>query len=298
MRSQNHDEFEALKRRAIDLGNAGNPSAYRELTPLLASPYPVVRKSAASALRKLFLLDPTIGCLCKAPLMSAIKQETGEQALQYLIRTYGKCANYFNQLDLDLLQDIVRDPNHQPYVRREASEVIADFAKIKRTNEARSQHWCTRCKKTISVQESEDGIRSYGKPYCYHCLEEKRMEDLEFEADIEKAKLLRTSDDVAVQSKGEKRIGDWLADHHIAYRYDERMIVAGDIRIRPDFYLPEFDVYIEYWGMNTPEYIENMQMKQILYQRDRKKLISLSYKDFDNLEALLAEKLSRYLKLT
>ena len=73
--------------------------------------------------------------------------------------------------------------------------------------------------------------------------------------------------------------------------------VDGDARIRPDFYLPEFDLYIEYWGMDDPAYNENKLQKRILYQRTNKKLISLSYKEFDNLEDVLAEKLSRYIRL-
>ena len=102
---------------------------------------------------------------------------------------------------------------------------------------------------------------------------------------------------MAVQSRGERRIGDWLAAKGIAYRYDERMVVAGGLRIRPDFYLPEFDLYIEYWGMDTPEYVANMRRKQVLYQREGKKLISLGYRDSDRLEQLLEEKLSRYIPL-
>jgi len=100
-----------------------------------------------------------------------------------------------------------------------------------------------------------------------------------------------------VQSQGEKRIGDWLAKNAIAYEYDERMIVAGDTRIRPDFYLPEFDLYIEYWGMDTPEYVENMRHKRILYKREGKKLISLYPKDLANLDEILQLKLSRYIRI-
>ena len=103
--------------------------------------------------------------------------------------------------------------------------------------------------------------------------------------------------EVAVQSQGEKRIGDWLAKRGIAYSYDERYMIARDTRIRPDFYLPEFDLYIEYWGMDTPEYVRNMQMKKILYQRAAKKLISISWKELDRLEEVLEEKLSRYIRL-
>ena len=49
--------------------------------------------------------------------------------------------------------------------------------------------------------------------------------------------------------------------------------------------------------MDTPEYVENMKKKLFLYQRAGKKLISLSFRDFDRLEAILEEKLSRYIRL-
>ena len=78
--------------------------------------------------------------------------------------------------------------------------------------------------------------------------------------------------------------------------YDERMTVAGDFRMRPDFYLPEFDVYIEYFGMNTPEYRDNMLKKRILYQRAGKKLVSVSYEDADPV-SVLRQKLSRYFRI-
>jgi hypothetical protein len=30
--------------------------------------------------------------------------------------------------------------------------------------------------------------------------------------------------------------------------------MIAEFQIRPDFYLPELDLYIEYWGMDTPQY--------------------------------------------
>ena len=104
-------------------------------------------------------------------------------------------------------------------------------------------------------------------------------------------------DGTAVQSNGEKRIADWLAAHQIAYLYDERYRIARDTLIRPDFYLPEFDLYIEYWGMDTPEYNANHQKKLWLYQRAGKKLVSLSFRDLPSLEEVLSLKLSRYIRL-
>lgn len=297
MRDPRHDEFEQLKQRALELGRTGTSANYRELLQLLASEFPIVRKTAASALDKLLERQPSLAGVCKVDLLCAIGTETGEQTLQFMLRAAARCAKEFNLLDLDRLRDVARNPTHKEYVRIAAAEAVARGESETRDEKARLRHWCTRCRRTITPEEAQGGIDKYGKPYCRHCLEERLHEDANFESNVEEAKKLRTVDEVAVQSKGEKRIGDWLAKNAIAYEYDERMIIAGDTRIRPDFYLPEFDLYIEYWGMNTPEYVDNMKKKQFLYKREGKKLISLSYRDFDNLEELLQLKLSRYIRV-
>jgi len=297
MRDPRHDEFERLRKRAVELGNTGRGVAYREVLELLASEFPIVRKAAASALDKILERESSLGGVCKVELLSAISREDGEQTLQFMLRAAAKCAKHLNRVDLDLLRDIARNPAHKDYVRHAASEAVARGEGETHDETARLRHWCTRCRKPLTTEESKAGIRKYGKPYCHHCLEERIHEDTNFEANVETAKQLRTVDEVAVQSQGEKRIGDWLAKNAIAYRYDERMIMAGDVRIRPDFYLPEFDVYIEYWGMDTPEYVENMRKKQFLYQREKKKLISLYPKDLPDLENLLHLKLSRYARI-
>jgi len=297
MRDPRHDEFERLRLRAVELGNTGSGLAYRELLSLLSSEFPVVRKAAASALDKLIGRQSDLAPECRIGLLAAIERETGEQTLQFMLRAAAKCATELNRLDLDVLRDIARNPAHKEYVRLAAAEAVAAGEGASQDRTARRRHWCTRCRRPVSVEEAQKGIDRYGKPYCHHCLEERIHEDANFESNVEAAKRLKTVDEVAVQSRGEKRIGDWLAAKAIDYRYDERYMIAGDTRIRPDFYLPEFDLYIEYWGMDTPEYVANMRKKQFLYQRERKKLISLSYRDFDKLEAILEMKLSRYVKL-
>ena len=137
----------------------------------------------------------------------------------------------------------------------------------------------------------------FTRPYCTHCFDELLLEGANFEATVEGAKEKMAVDGTAVQSNGERRIADWLATRKIAYVYDERFRIARDTLIRPDFYLPEFDVYIEYWGMDTPEYNANHQKKLWLYQRAGKKLVSLSFRDLPSLEDVLSLKLSRYIRL-
>jgi len=90
------------------------------------------------------------------------------------------------------------------------------------------------------------------------------------------------------------KIAEWLTANGIEYRYDERMRIIEGYAVRPDFYLPEFDIYIEYWGMDTTDYKIGMLKKLKLYQQQGKKLISLYPDDKNNLDEALRGKLSRY----
>lgn len=288
------DDAESLRGRAVELGKSGSAADAHELADLLKSPFPMVRRAAASALGKLLERAPDLAGTLVPPLTVAIGREERPQVLQYMLTALRRCEGELTVLQLDVLRDVARNPNHPQYVRVAASDAAAAGEAAAQRREARLRHWCARCRRVVGEEEVRRSIDRYGKPYCHHCLQEKEHEDAQFATDVEAAKRLRTVDEVAVQSRGERRIGNWLAAKGIAYRYDERMVVAGGLRIRPDFYLPEFDLYIEYWGMDTPEYVANMRRKQVLYQREGKKLISLGYRDFDRLELLLEEKLSRY----
>jgi hypothetical protein len=59
--------------------------------------------------------------------------------------------------------------------------------------------------------------------------------------------------------------------------------------------LPEYDIYIEYWGMDTLDYKIGMMKKQKLYQQEGKKLISLYFSDKSRLTEILQAKLSSFL---
>ena len=290
-------ELERLRKRAVELGNGGKSTDERELEALLKSEYPAVRRAAASALGKLIDNNPSLSGLVAVPLHHAVIREESPQVQEYMLKTLVKCVKDLLVMAREDILDIARDPTRKPYVREAANQVIAAGDELRKEKEGLLRHWCSRCRQIITVEESRLGIEKYGKPYCRHCLEERQLEDANFTSTVEGAKKLRTVDEVAVQSQGERRIGDWLAKRGIAYRYDERYLIAGDARIRPDFYLPEFDLYIEYWGMDTPEYVANMEKKKFLYQRARKKLISISWRDLPQVEEVLAEKLSRYIRL-
>ena len=288
-------EQQKLRARALELGNAPDGRGEAELRGLLKSRFPEVRRLAASALGKLSGHQMNARLIAEV-LTGVAETDDHPQVRQYALKALAKYPEAAFQ-HLSRLQDVARDPTLREYVREAAANAIAEAQKANRLACARRYHWCTRCKRNIKEEEYIKGMEMFGKPYCRHCLDERMLEEKNFESVVDEAKVRRTEDGTAVQSHGERRIADYLAAKRIAYVYDERYRIAGDLRIRPDFYLPEFDLYIEYWGMDTPEYVANMQKKLFLYQRAGKKLISLSFCDFDKLESILEEKLSRYIRL-
>ena len=57
-----------------------------------------------------------------------------------------------------------------------------------------------------------------------------------------------------VKSRAEKLIADFLHIHQVEYRYEDRASWADSASDKagytPDFYLPDYDIYIEHWGID------------------------------------------------
>lgn len=283
------------RERALELGRGNDPGAVRELTVLLKSPFADVRRLAASAMGKLAPLRPAsqmVVAALRTPALSDPHPQVRQYALKAIAK-YPEVAAYF----LDEFRDVARNGSLLGYVRTAAAEVVAAIENFLRERDAAKTNRCRRCSRVVSDEEFIRSMDRFARPYCTHCFDELLLEGANFEATVEGAKEKMATDGTAVQSAGEKRIADWLSARKIAYVYDERFRVARDTLIRPDFYLPEFDLYIEYWGMDTPEYNANRQKKLWLYQRAGKKLVSISFLDLPNLEAVLSLKLSRYIRL-
>lgn len=291
-------EAERLRARAVELGNAGSLSASAELIRFLSHPAPRVRRAAASAIQKIVNAhtynDSAARTFATHLYMKAL-DETADQVREYMLKALSACASAMTATMVRHLRDLARDPSLKPYVRNAANEAVYAGESSIRHRAAANETRCTRCHRLISPEEAKNGLNKYGKAYCYHCFDERLLEDVNFEKNVEEAKKLRTTNEVAVQSQGERRIGNYLAENGIRYVYDERFRIAASAILRPDFYLPEFDLYIEYWGMDTDDYLERRREKQFLYQRAGKKLISLTPDDLPQIEAILEEKLARYM---
>jgi len=298
----------AERERVLALGRLFEPAASRpplpdgftirgiadELRGFLDSSFADVRRLAASALGKMARERPDaasfIGKLAEMALA-----DVHPQVRQYAAKAVGRYPKEV-RLVLDQLKDAARDETAPGYVRTAAAGAVAAIQEDARQQHSVASHFCRRCRQRISQEEYQSSMDRFGNAYCRHCQDEKELESYDFESTVEAAKQKRTEGGVAVQSWGEKRIAEFLEAENIAYRYDERYRISGADTIRPDFYLPEFDLYIEYYGMDTPEYNENRRRKHILYQRAAKRLISVSFRDDANLIAVLKVKLSRYIR--
>ncbi len=97
-----------------------------------------------------------------------------------------------------------------------------------------------------------------------------------------------------VRSNSEKIIADWFYQHGVRYAYEHPAFDRkGSVISRPDFYLPDYDVYVEYWGLAGAErkYDRTMKWKTSQYRGNRVKVVSLYPDDLADLDAAFRSKL-------
>jgi hypothetical protein len=111
----------------------------------------------------------------------------------------------------------------------------------------------------------------------------------------------RTRQGVEVRSRAELRIADYFDRARVRYEY-EREVRAGfwifTSKVScPDFYLPDHDLYVEYWGMldvddarDRDRYERTMKYKMARYHQLGIKFISLYPRDLDNLDQSFRQK--------
>ncbi len=281
-----------LSDRAVAIGREGDVSGFDELLDLLKSSSANARRLAASALGKLAWLgvDQATAVAALAPLASFDPHAQTRQYAIKALKAYGVAAKDC----LPDLRDIAANHTAKPYIQRDAAAAVAFIEEALRIAEETAEHRCQRCGQKVAADEYSRSHQAFQRVFCDGCFDQVFLERRNFETQVEINKTIEARDGTLVQSEGERRIADWLTQHAIAYRYDAKFRIIGEFQIRPDFYLPEIDVYIEYWGMNTPQYKMSMYKKQTLYQQEGKRLVSVYPKDLPALNSLLAEKLRRY----
>lgn len=285
-------DHQAAVRRALALGRSGDPAVLPELIGMLHLPSNEIQRLAASAIGKLveFGADAEAAVAALVPLALKARHP---QTQQYALRALKKCGAAAKSCVADL-RDLARNPTQRDYVRAAAVTTADAIEQAAADAAAGVCHRCQRCGQAVTAKEHSRSQQAFQRIYCDRCFDEVFLERRKFETQVELNKTIEARDGTMVQSGGERRIAEWLTQHNVLYRYDAKFRIIGEFQIRPDFYLPELDVYIEYWGLDTPQYKMSMYKKQTLYQQEGKRLISVFPADLCGLDNLLSAKLGMF----
>ncbi len=104
-----------------------------------------------------------------------------------------------------------------------------------------------------------------------------------------------------VRSIAERKIADYFTKSNINYVYEREAKTKGiffDSKISsPDFYLPDYDVYVEYWGLvdvgdyeTRKRYEKKMRWKMAQYHENKIKFISIYPSNMENLDWIFRKK--------
>jgi hypothetical protein len=287
-RREQQAEAERARRRAVELGEAGDAAGVAELLRLASHPRPIVRRAAASALGKLADHAQTAQAV---PRMCQLTRDVHPQVRQYAMLALGKLGD---PSALPALRDAANRPDEPDYNLRAALDAIEQIESADKARQAFGPVACSRCGRPVSEAERDMAERQFQRVYCDACFNAVFIERRNFDMKVQNQKTILAKDRTVVQSQGERRIAEWLAAKDLPYRYDDKFQIVQGYAIRPDFYLPALDVYIEYWGLDTTDYKIGMLLKQKLYQQEGKRLVSIYPKDLGQLDDRLTAALHAF----
>lgn len=100
-----------------------------------------------------------------------------------------------------------------------------------------------------------------------------------------------------VRSSGEQIIDNYLHKRGIIHEYEKLLVLPLDYGKKRlcDFYLPEYNVYIEFWGMmHDSEYRKRKAEKIALYEKNKLNRIDLIETSLLYLDRIIPHALSFY----
>lgn len=97
-----------------------------------------------------------------------------------------------------------------------------------------------------------------------------------------------------VRSKYEKRTAEYLEKNKIKYQYEPLILLEGR-QYRPDFYLPDYNLFLEICGYgHMPFYRDRIAQKQKIYEKSRLKAVFIHYRGRGSLEEMIKQELIKF----
>ena len=291
----NADNERKLAAQATALGESADPAAFAGLAQYVRSESPLVRRLAASALGK---LAGIVDAAASVDLLRPLLADVHPQVRQYAAKALGAFGTKAESVLPDL-RDLYKNPAEKDYVKRSVESAGKTIREAMRIAEHAAVHKCGRCARSVAADEYARSQKAFQRTYCDTCFDGVFLKRRNWETQVDLNKTIQAANGTIVQSDGERIIAEELTALEIVFRYDNRFRIVKGYAIRPDFYLPEFDLYIEYWGMeDNLDYQIGMMEKKKLYQQAGKKLVSLHAHEKSRLRDALREKLRPHVKLT
>jgi len=104
---------------------------------------------------------------------------------------------------------------------------------------------------------------------------------------------IRASDGHMVRSRGEAMIDALFYEKRIVHAYER--LVPVEQTMYCDFFLPEYDLYIEFWGMESnPKYKARKEKKLEIYRQNGLRLVEVRDEHINNLEDYLMVQLVKF----
>ena len=109
--------------------------------------------------------------------------------------------------------------------------------------------------------------------------------------DAHREELKRTMDGHYVKSQGESIIDDIFYENKILHCYEKKVHISTDEpAINADWFIPVTDIrhgiYVEYWGMNTGDYLKNKERKRKQYKEHDIPLVEIEKDDVNDKHGL------------
>ena len=135
------------------------------------------------------------------------------------------------------------------------------------------------------------GEKSSGKRFCFSCYSKFKSHavDIRFKNCNESevidywGNLTEPCEDGRkVRSRAEQSIANYFYSNKIRYAYEKPINFEGKI-LKPDFYLPDYDLYIEYNELKDEEYLRKKDFAMQIYKKLKTRIIVMTKEDRENM---------------
>lgn len=153
------------------------------------------------------------------------------------------------------------------------------------------------------------GNQSNGKHFCFDCWNKYKDKSIDIRIthcnttqilDEYGNKTKKAKDGRFVRSLSEKIILDYFFDNYIRVVYEKNIPYTNEKgeekELHPDFYLKDYDLYIEFNGLTNKSYLKMKNYVTKIYQEKGLKVEILESNDINDIESTMEKLLAKYPK--